>query len=166
MPFSFCYNRNMRKILFYIFGGDDDVPQKRVTKKRTVKRRVKKRAKKHVVTKRSRAASPHYRKHKEAARKVIVARLEVLNAEHYGLTYGRVAIRNTKTRWGSCSSDGNLNFHYRLAFLPQELMDYVLIHELCHLQELNHSRAFWALVAQADPEHKAHRKALHEHNSV
>lgn len=101
----------------------------------------------------------HYLAHKEAARVFVHERLAHYNA-HYGFTYRRVAIRDQKTCWGSCSEKGNLNFNYRLLFLPPELADYVIIHELCHLGELNHSKAFWVLVAQACPEYAAHRREL------
>ncbi len=69
----------------------------------------------------------------------------------YGFRWRRVAIRNQRTCWGSCSSAKNLNFNYKIAFLPARLQDYLIVHELCHLKEFNHSPAFWALVARALP---------------
>ena len=78
----------------------------------------------------------------------------------YGIAYGRISIRKQKSRWGSCSSAGNLNFNYRLGFLPFELMDYIVVHELCHIKEYNHSQNFWDLVGQAYPNAKQLRKAL------
>ena len=95
-----------------------------------------------------------YLKYKEMARVVIHARLEYF-APICGVTYGRVAIRNQRKRWGSCSSLGNLNFSYRVAFLPDELRDYVIVHELCHLKELNHGPAFWAAVRAVLPDYEA-----------
>jgi predicted metal-dependent hydrolase len=100
-----------------------------------------------------------YLKHKEAARIVINERLAYF-APLCGVTYKRVSIRNQKRRWGSCSSLGNLNFSYRVAALPPELRDYVIVHELCHLRELNHSKAFWALVEEVLPDYKERDLAL------
>ncbi len=107
----------------------------------------------------SRAAVAHYQNHKHAARCLILGRLEHWSA-FYGASYGRVAIRNTRSRWGSCSEKKNLNFNYKLLFLPVELLDYVIVHELCHLFEFNHSPAFWAHVARALPEYRTLRLAL------
>jgi len=101
----------------------------------------------------------HYEQHREQARAHIHARLMELN-QHYGYVYKRVTIRNNQTRWGSCSTSGNLSFDYRLMFLPSHLCDYVVVHELCHLKEMNHSARFWKLVAQLSPSYKAHRREL------
>lgn len=68
-----------------------------------------------------------------------------------GLTPTSVRIRNTGSRWGSCSRQGGLMFHYRLFFLPPELADYVILHELCHLKHFNHSAAFWQLLSRFCP---------------
>lgn len=80
-----------------------------------------------------------------------------------GVTYNRIAIKSQKTRWGSCSSKGNLNFNYLLYFAPLEILDYVVVHELCHRKEMNHSKAFWALVEKVIPDYKERRKWLREH---
>jgi predicted metal-dependent hydrolase len=100
-----------------------------------------------------------YVKYKEQARVLVHARLAHLNT-HYGFVWGRVAIRNQKSRWGSCSKRGNLNFSYRIALIAPELADYIIVHELCHLGEFNHSPRFWALVARTIPQHRALRKRL------
>ena len=81
----------------------------------------------------------------------------------YGIEYGRIAIRKQKTRWGSCSALGNLNFNYRLGFLPIELVDYIVIHELCHICERNHGPNFWALVGKYCPDALARRKELRKY---
>lgn len=83
--------------------------------------------------------------HREEARRVITERVQYF-ASTYNFTYKRIAIKNTKRTWGSCSALGNLNFNYRLLFLPDELRDYIVVHELCHLRQLNHGPAFWAEV--------------------
>lgn len=103
-----------------------------------------------------------YLRHKEEARTYVYARLRHVN-RYYGFLYARVSIRNQKTRWGSCSEKGNLNFHYKLLFLPEKYADYIIAHELCHLKEMNHSRAFWKLVEQAIPEYRDIKKALREY---
>ena len=81
-------------------------------------------------------------------------------AKLYGVRFGKISIRAQKSRWGSCSHTGNLSFNYRIAALPPELRDYIIVHEICHLLELNHSKKFWAQVARAIPTHKALRKEM------
>lgn len=100
-----------------------------------------------------------YVTHKEAARVLIKQRLLELN-RHYGFTYHKVAIRDQRSRWGSCSKKGNLNFNYRLLHLPSHLADYIMVHELCHLAEFNHSKKFWDLVGETIADHRQKRKAL------
>jgi predicted metal-dependent hydrolase len=77
--------------------------------------------------------------------------------------YKKVTVRHQRSRWGSCSKNGNLNFNLLLASLPLELIDYVIIHELAHLIELNHSKEFWKIVGVIDPEFQSHRKLLHDY---
>lgn len=101
----------------------------------------------------------HYQANKTAAIIFITQRLLELN-QIYGFKYQRVSIKNQSTRWGSCSKQGNLNFHYKVAQLPADVADYVLVHELCHLQELNHSKQFWQLVARTLPNYRDLRRAL------
>ena len=79
-----------------------------------------------------------------------------------GVDYGRITIRSQKTRWGSCSAQGNLNFNCLLMLAPQQVRDYVLIHELCHRKHLNHSREFWEEVQRFCPDYRACKKWLKE----
>lgn len=78
----------------------------------------------------------------------------------YGLSYKKISIRAQKTRWGSCSKAGNLNFNYKIALLPRAYADYIVVHEICHLGAFDHSKKFWDLVAREVPDHKAIRKAI------
>jgi len=77
-----------------------------------------------------------------------------------GVEYGRITIRMQKSRWGSCSSKGNLNFNCLLMAMPEEIRDYVVVHELCHRLQMNHSDKFWAEVEKIIPDYKAKRKWL------
>lgn len=81
-------------------------------------------------------------------------------AKLYGVSYGTISIRAQKSRWGSCSRKGNLNFNYRIAALPGRLADYIIVHELCHRAHMNHSKKFWNEVARAVPDHTIVRKEL------
>ncbi len=98
-----------------------------------------------------------YEKHKEVAMTLAENRISHYN-KLYHFKINRIAIKNSKTRWGSCSKKGNLNFNYKIALLPPELADYIIVHELCHLGEFNHSAKFWELVAMAMPNWKEIRK--------
>ena len=100
----------------------------------------------------------------EEALKVIPERVEYF-AKVIGVTYGKITIRNQKTRWGSCSSKGNLNFNCLLMMAPPEVLDYVVVHELCHRKQMNHSKAFWLEVEKVLPNYKEVRKWLKEEGS-
>ncbi len=80
-----------------------------------------------------------------------------------GVRYGRITIRNQRTLWGSCSSSGNLNFNCLLMLAPEEVIDYVVVHELCHRLEMNHSPRFWAQVERVMPDYRKHLGWLKEH---
>ena len=101
-----------------------------------------------------------YQQYRMRARKFIMQKVRVWN-EIYQHKYERITIRNQSSRWGSCSSKGTLSFSYKLLFLPEELADYIVVHELCHLKEMNHSRKFWLLVAATMPQYKKMRIQLH-----
>jgi predicted metal-dependent hydrolase len=100
-----------------------------------------------------------FKKHKETAREFVLKKLALFN-KVYNFTWNRIAIRNQKSRWGSCSSKRNLNFNYKIALLPSRLAEYIVVHELCHLGELNHSVSFWNLVSKTIPEYKEIRVEL------
>ena len=87
-------------------------------------------------------------------------------AQKMGVTYRRVSIRCQKTLWGSCTAKGNLSFNCLLMMLPEDVREYVIVHELCHILELNHSKKFWAQVARYCPDHKRLRKQLKEEGNA
>jgi len=113
--------------------------------RRVVKRRTRRKASKKSIAR--------YMEYKERSRVLVHSRLEYWNA-HYGFTYKKVAIRNQKTRWGSCSKRGNLNFNYKIVLLPTLIADYIIVHELCHLREFNHKKSFWSLVGETIPDYE------------
>lgn len=100
----------------------------------------------------------HYR---EIARDIFTQKTAYY-AQIMNVTYGRISIREQKTRWGSCSGAGNLNFNWRLIFAPEEVLDYIVVHELAHRKEMNHSPAFYEIVRQILPEYKKQQKWLRE----
>lgn len=100
-----------------------------------------------------------YKKYKTQARKLAKERLEHYS-KIYGIFFGRISIRNQKTRWGSCSKNGNLSFNYKIVKIAPHMADYIIVHELCHIQEFNHSRNFWSLVAKTIPDYKNIRRQI------
>ena len=101
---------------------------------------------------------------REQARIIVTARVRYY-APIIGVTYGQIAIRTQHTRWGSCSSKGNLNFNCLLALVPPEVLDYVVVHELCHRKEMNHSVQFWKEVERVIPYYKSCKKCLKENGT-
>jgi predicted metal-dependent hydrolase len=117
----------------------------------------------------SKASQLHYAEYKEATRALVAERIPHFIGVYreLGIEFkppGKVFIKNTRTRWGSCSSKGNLNFSYRLSLLPSYLSDYIIVHELCHLREFNHSSKFWDLVGKTMPGYDLHRQELKKHS--
>lgn len=101
----------------------------------------------------------------EEASKVILGRIKAISAR-IGVYPQKVSLRSQKTRWGSCSSKGNISLNWKLIFAPIEVIDYVIIHELCHLQQMNHSNAFWTLVSSYAPHYKEQREWLKKHSHL
>lgn len=82
------------------------------------------------------------------------------------VSYGRISIREQKTRWGSCSSQGNLNYNWRLIFAPENVLDYIVVHELAHRKEMNHSAAFYNIVEEILPNYKSSQKWLRDNGTM
>ena len=106
--------------------------------------------------------TPEVERMRAQAKAELPPRLAALAAQH-GFQYKRVFIKNNRTNWGSCSSLGNINLNLRLVSLPQELQDYVMLHELCHLKYLNHSPQFHALLESVCPGHRALEKQIKQY---
>ncbi len=100
----------------------------------------------------------------QQAVKVLPGRLQYY-APLVGVDYGRVTVRCQRTKWGSCTSQGNLNFNCLLMLCPPEVLDYIVVHELCHRKELNHSPRFWAEVERVMPDYKQHRDWLKQNGN-
>lgn len=86
-------------------------------------------------------------------------------AQKMQVTYGSLTIRQQSTRWGSCSGNGNLNFNWQLVLVPEDLVDYVVVHELAHRREMNHSPRFWKIVEEQLPDYRERRKRLREYET-
>ena len=109
----------------------------------------------------TRRSKKEYLKLKDEALKMAEKKVEEFN-EFYNLQYNKISIRDQKTRWGSCSEKGNLNYNYKIILLPEKIADYIIVHELCHLKELNHSHRFWNLVEKTIPDYKERVRELKE----
>jgi hypothetical protein len=105
-----------------------------------------------------------YLAHKAQALALAQERIKHFN-QFYGFKFNKINIKNQKSRWGSCSKKGNLNFNYKIVLLAENLADYIIVHELCHLKEFNHSRRFWDLVSQTVPNYLDVRNEL-KHSGV
>jgi len=101
----------------------------------------------------------HFLEHKQKALLLVEERICYFN-KYYNFRVGVIRIKNQKSRWGSCSKKGNMNFNYKIALLPPHLSNYIIVHELCHIGEFNHSRNFWNLVGQTVPNYMEIRREL------
>ena len=102
------------------------------------------------------------KRYRKAAKDCFIKRV----AYYHTLTggnYNTIAVRDQKSRWGSCSSKGTLSFNYRLIFAPPKVLDYVVVHELCHLTHMNHSKDFWNMVERIMPDYRVYRTWLKDH---
>jgi len=97
---------------------------------------------------------------------IITERVTQINRQHFNVAINKVKLKNNRTNWGSCSSKGNINLSVRLLKAPQKVLDYVIIHELAHRIEMNHSSRFWNIVAGACPEYKICEKWLKQHSHL
>ncbi len=97
---------------------------------------------------------------------VVISELAERHSLKIGVKYNALRIRSARTRWGSCSPHGNLNFNWKLIMVPLPVIEYVVIHELCHLKELNHSKAFWKLVENYCPDWRKRRKWLRDNETA
>lgn len=104
------------------------------------------------------------KRYRRAAKEYIPLRVAYFHS-FTGGSYEKIVIRDQKTRWGSCSSAGTLSFNYRLMLAPPSILDYVVVHELCHLKHMNHSAAFWQAVESVLPDYKVRRTWLKEHGN-
>jgi predicted metal-dependent hydrolase len=102
----------------------------------------------------------------EQGRREAIARISLIaqsEAAALGVSYTRISLRDQRSRWGSCSSKGALSFNWRLVLAPHDVLDYVVVHEVCHLVELHHGPAFWALVEKRRPAYRECKQWLDEH---
>ncbi len=103
-------------------------------------------------------------RYRKSARQIFEKRVAFYHAVTGGL-YTSITVRDQRSRWGSCSSRGTLSFNYRLVFAPPKVLDYVVVHELCHLTHMNHSKDFWDMVASVMPDYKDCKNWLKEHGN-
>jgi len=101
----------------------------------------------------------NYKLYKPKAMRLAYEKVPYYN-KFYNFKYNKIIIKNQRSRWGSCSIDKNLNFNYRIAFLLEDLSDYIIVHELCHLKEMNHSRNFWHQVSRIFPDYREKARKL------
>ena len=157
----------------FIVTAPPRVPQKMIEhfilqKSEWVLEKIEKQKKNHklpIVRKTKAQQKAEYLKYKNQALQVATEKVQYWNS-FYNFKFNKISIKNQKTRWGSCSRKGNLNFSYKIALLPERLADYLVVHELSHLGEFNHSKKFWALVLRTIPDYKIVRNELKKNNGI
>lgn len=102
--------------------------------------------------------------YKQQARNLVQTRMNYYN-QIINKPIGKVRIKNQKSRWGSCSSKGNLNFNWRIILMPDDMCDYIIVHELCHLKYMNHSKMFWSSVESILPDYKERQRWIKENTT-
>jgi len=108
-------------------------------------------------------SNANYKADKSEAKRLVEHKLQEWNY-YYNLSWGRVAVRDQSTRWGSASNRGNLNFSWRILHLPEKLQDYIIVHEICHLKHQNHSQQFWNLVSMTIPDYRERKRELKQYS--
>ena len=103
-----------------------------------------------------------YLKYKDEAFDLVNRRIKFFSKKH-NFSFNKIFIKNQKTRWGSCTKNKNLNINYKVIFLPKKQQDYIIVHEMCHLKEFNHSRKFWSLVEKIMPDYLEIKNELRNH---
>jgi len=131
-----------------------------------LQKHLQKRETEHKVLKEEGGFTEREIKKLQALAKQVIPEKVAYYARLMGVTYGRISIRKQKTRWGSCSREGNLSFNCLLMMAPAEVLDYVVVHELSHRLEMNHSARFWAQVEKMIPDYKKAKKWLKEHGGA
>lgn len=101
---------------------------------------------------------------REQAREILTEKTNVY-VQQLGVSYNKIRIGNQTTRWGSCSSKGTISYNWKLVLMPEAIMDYVVVHEVCHLKEMNHSSQFWQLVSRVLPDYEQRRAWLKQHGN-
>lgn len=124
-----------------------------ITKREWIEESLKNFAKRPVSPHKIHSSKADYKKYKEIARTIVKEKILQWN-EYYKFKVGKIFIKNQKSRWGSCSRKGNININYKIALLPTHLADYLIVHELCHIGQFNHSQKFWDLVGETIPDYK------------
>ena len=137
---------NFKNKIYQIFG------RRYVVRRRVIRIQGPKKLLGHLSTK-------DFKENKKKAYELISERITQFN-QSGEFPVGKIFIKNQKTRWGSCSGKRNLSFNYKIIFMPENLRDYIIIHELCHLKEMNHSKNFWNLVGLQVPDYKALRRQI------
>lgn len=159
---AICVNPDGRVVVRAPYGASQTQIQGFLNEKeswiKTVQNRMKEREENRETIVLSRQEERIWR---EKARSDLAARCARFSRS-MGVSFQGIRINGAKTRWGSCSSRGFLNFTWRLMFLPEELIDYIVVHELSHRREMNHSPRFWRVVEETLPDYRQRRQALRE----